>query len=118
MAVMFDNPTRAFIESFDRLAVDIHEMAREKCWWDKERNKGEQIALMHSELSEALEGLRHGNPPSDKIPKYSSVEEELAYVVIRIMDTAKAYGYRLPEAMLAKIQFNAGRPYKHGDKIF
>lgn len=45
------------------LAAKIHETARDHGFWDKERNFGEMIALMHSELSEALEAHREGNPP-------------------------------------------------------
>lgn len=82
-----------------------------------QRNEGEMIGLMHSELSEALEGLRHGNPPSEHIPEFNCMEEELADTVIRIADLCKAKGYRLGEAIEAKMAFNEGRPYKHGKKF-
>ena len=57
-----------FITEFNKLAQDIYQTAKDKGWWDNERNDGEMIALMHSELSEALAALRHGNPPDDKVP--------------------------------------------------
>lgn len=82
-----------------------------------DRNDGEMLALFHSEISECLEGLRHGNPPSDKIPEFNQAEEELADLFIRAMDTAKARGWRLPEAIVAKMAFNEGRPYRHGKKF-
>ena len=72
--------------TFDRLSKQVNDNARAHGWWDAERNNGEMIALMHSELSEALEAERHGNPPSDHIPKFSGMEEEFADVIIRIMD--------------------------------
>jgi len=82
------------------------------------KNFAEQISLMHSELSEALEAFRKGNGPSEHIPAFSAVEEELADVVIRCMDMAELRGYRVAEAVVAKMLFNANRPYKHGGKKF
>ena len=107
-----------FAETFNETAAAVHALAIAKGWWEAERNEGELIALMHSELSEALEGLRHGNPPSDHIPAFSAVEEEFADVIIRIMDHADAKGYRVGEAVEAKLAFNRTRPHKHGGKAF
>jgi len=81
-------------------------------FWDCD-NTGEKIALMHSELSEALEADRKGLT-SDHIPEFSGVEEELADCMIRIMDFAGHHDLRLAEALTAKLQFNLTRPYKHG----
>lgn len=81
-------------------------------------NVGEKIALMHSELSEALEYLRKDNGPSDHIPEFSGAEEEFADCIIRIMNTAQRLRLRVAEAMIAKQAFNAGRPFKHGGKKF
>jgi len=107
-----------FVESFNLLANNVHDTAVEKGWWDEERNNGEIIALMHSELSEALEAIRHGNPPDDKIPEFTGVEAELADVIIRIMDMAPARGWRIAEAVIAKIAMNKTRARKHGGKAF
>ena len=99
------------------LSIQCHHIAEEKGFWNKTRNQGELIALMHSELSEALEYLRHGNPLSDHIPEFTGVEEELADLIIRVMDMAGAYGYRIPEAIIAKLEFNATREHMHGKKF-
>lgn len=107
-----------FVEHFSFIAEEVGRVARSKGWWDKDRNDGELIALMHSELSEALEALRHGNPPDDKIPEFTGVEGELADVIIRIMDFAANKKHRVAEALIAKIRFNQSREFMHGGKRF
>jgi len=106
-----------FVNLWNGVQETVHDYAISHGFWEGDRNDGECIALCHSELSEALEGLRHDNPPSDHIPEYSAVEEELADLVIRVMDFSQARGYRVAEAIVAKIKFNASRPYKHGKKF-
>lgn len=80
-------------------------------------NDGEQIALMHSELSEGLEAIRK-DLMSDHIPEFKGIEEELADTIIRICHYAAAKRLRTAEAILAKMEFNATRPAKHGGKKF
>jgi|DEB0MinimDraft_6_1074348.scaffolds.fasta_scaffold04346_9 NTP pyrophosphatase (non-canonical NTP hydrolase) len=101
----------------DFLTTEIHCTAREKGWWEDKRKPSECIALAHSELSEALEALRHGNPPDDKLPEFSGAEAELADTIIRILDMAGAYGWNVADALVAKMQFNRGRTYKHGKQF-
>jgi hypothetical protein len=143
-----ENPTATphpFINALKSLQNEIHETAKAKGWWDKPewfqflegsvlgvmpphlveamekaaaRNQGETIALMHAELSEGLEGVRAGNPPSDHIPEFSALEEEYADTVIRILDDSEAKGLRIAEAIIAKMEFNKSRPFKHGGKKF
>lgn len=107
---------KEFVERWEEISGEINKMAQEKGFWGDgiHRNKGEMIALMHSELSEALEAVRSGNPQSEKIPDFSNLEEELADCVIRIMDMGTGFGLRLPEAILAKMKYNDQRPHKHG----
>jgi NTP pyrophosphatase (non-canonical NTP hydrolase) len=76
------------------------------------------LLLMHSEISEATEYLRHNNPISDHIPEFSGIEEELADLVIRACNYAFAKGFDLGGAILAKMDFNDTREYKHGGKNF
>lgn len=85
---------------------------------DADFNFGEKLALIHAELSEALEYYRKGNGPSDHIPEFLGVEEEFADAVIRLMNIAERMKLRVPEAIIAKQKFNAARPYKHGGKKF
>lgn len=107
-----------FINAFNDMTTVVHDNAIKHGWWEEDRNDGEMIALMHSELSECLEGLRAGNPPSDKIPEFSCAEEELSDCIVRIMDTAKARGYNIGAAIVAKHLYNLKRSYKHGGKTF
>lgn len=111
-------PQPDFVSTFSGVAHEVHQLQVEKGFWDGgERNNGEVLALIHSELTECLEALRQGNPPDDKILDFTGAEAELADAVIRIMDLAAARGWRLAEAILAKHHFNRSRPYKHGKKF-
>jgi NTP pyrophosphatase (non-canonical NTP hydrolase) len=96
----------------------VYQNAKSKGWHDKPNDPVVSLALIHCEASEAVEAIRHGNPPSEHIPRFSGVEEELADIVIRCMDLSQEKGYRLGEAIVAKHEFNRTRPIKHGGKLF
>lgn len=124
-----------FKNNFRGIQRDVHKNAHDHGWWEGDNhNDGEKVALMHSELSEALEALRVGNPASEKnllsetqldlpfdppqVLPLSCVEEELADVVIRIMDYAEYRGFDIAQAIVQKHNYNRGRPHKHGGKKF
>lgn len=107
----------------ERLAIDglnavidlAHATAVEAGWYCNPetgapvaRNFGEVVALMHSELSEALEADRK-SLRDDKLPHRSGVEVEFADCVIRIFDTARALGLDLAGAIIEKNRFNRAR---------
>jgi NTP pyrophosphatase (non-canonical NTP hydrolase) len=77
---------------------------------------GCKLALIHSEVSEVLEAYRADNPPSNKID-FTLMEEELADVLIRVLDFAEAMNLDLAGATLAKMSYNNMRAYKHGKKL-
>ena len=94
----------------------VHKTAVEHGWWEQPRPVGEVLMLMVTELAEAMEAYRDGNPESDKIPGYSKLEEELADVIIRVLDFAGGTGLNIEGAVTAKMAYNDTRPYRHGGK--
>ena len=111
--------TSSFVQEFNLKADAAHQHALAKGFDvpGVERSFCEIVVLMHTELSEAIEAYRHGNPPDDHIPDFSGIEAEFADVVIRIMNAAAASGYRVAEAIEAKMAYNMTRPFKHGKTI-
>ncbi len=92
-----------------------HETAANAGWYTDpatgrpiQRNIGEVIALMHSELSEALEAARK-DLKDDKLPHRPGIEVEFADCVIRIFDTCAALGFDLAGAFIEKNRFNKTR---------
>lgn len=106
-----------WIRGIEDLCFSIHEWAKEKGFWDEPRSEAECMALEHSEISERLEALRHGNPPDEHCPDFTSEEIEAADLVIRLCDYCGKKKLRLAEAILAKMSYNETRPYKHGKEF-
>lgn len=103
------------ILSLNWLSHGCHEDSKSAGWYsdlqtgeDLKRNLGEMFALMHSELSEGLDGVRK-DKQDDHLPTRKSEEVELADLLIRVFDYA---GYRkldLSGAMLEKMEYNLTR---------
>ena len=72
------------------------------------KNVGELLCLVHSEISEAMEGHRK-LLPDDKLPHRSMLEVELADAVIRIFDMAGGLGLDVAGAIAEKLSYNASR---------
>ena len=95
------------------LQAACHRASRDAGWWDgvdiTDKNiVPVKLCLIHSEISEAMEGHRK-NLPDDHLPHRKMLEVELADAVIRIADLAGALGLDLGGAIADKMAYNASR---------
>ena len=125
------------------LSKEIHENARSKGFWDKERNMGEMLMLIVSEVSETMEADRvdyvadvkrfnkimegwddthyaYDNAFKNAFKQTikSSFEDELADVVIRVMDLAYSRNIDLEWHIKQKMKYNSMREHMHGGKKY
>lgn len=108
----------ASVAPINALVSEIHEDNIEAGWWPQQSTAfahsdphivPAKLCLIHSEISEAMEGHRKGLM-DDKLPLRPMCEVELADACIRIFDLAGALGYDLGGAIAEKRAFNAVRP--------
>ena len=122
----------------NEFAKEVHENAVAHGWWETARSFPEVAALIHSEVSEALEEWRDGNPTiygNCSIPggvcefkdscdkdekadacKPEGVAVELCDAIIRILDYLAYMGVDVEAVLMAKHEYNKGREYRHGGK--
>lgn len=132
------------MHTIESLQKKIHRIAVEHGWWEIEKTpdslgdeeylekekdlttEGDitKIALMITELSEAIEEVRKENwGESNEIPYYlgpdnkpEGVWVELADCIIRILDFAEHYNIGMEALIELKNKYNETRSYKHGGK--
>lgn len=102
-----------FYHSAEHFAInsmmeDVAEVNKTNGWFDSERSVGEDIALLHSEVSEMLEAYRHND--------MKNFAEEAADVLIRLLDTCYRREVDLYAEYSEKMEKNAKRGYRHGGK--
>lgn len=76
-----------------------------------------RLALVGTEVAEAIEVLRKGGGPSEHIEGCAAFEEELADIVIRVMDIAEDRSIDLGDVIQRKLEYNRQRGYRHGGKV-
>ncbi len=108
--------------ALDNLIQGAHQ-ANRKWWLDPHTgaeitvNVAEKLALIHSEISEALEAHRK-DLMDDKLPHRKGLEVELADAVIRIFDLAGGLGLDLAGAYIEKMDYNATREdHKYENRV-
>lgn len=93
-------------QSLNALARLCHSIAVEKGFWDTERNIGEALMLIVTELAEAMEAYRHQDD--------ANFREELADTFIRLLDLCGGLNIDIEQEIYKKSVHNKTRPYKHG----
>jgi NTP pyrophosphatase (non-canonical NTP hydrolase) len=119
--------TPAQSRALESLADHVYGVAKKSGFHSKKTpNVGNFVSNLHSEVSEFWEAYRKNqvNKPCDKSPKCEEMglgtltngEEELADILIRVLDTAKTLGINIGRAVHVKDAYNQTRPFKHGNK--
>lgn len=130
--VLAEEGERLVASAMDLLQASIFAMVESKGFHESNRPFSEEIALMHSELSEALESWRDNEPilwfkdknqggqfpdlydDGGEIRKSEGASAELADTIVRIADSAETRQMSLAEALIFKLRYNATRPRMHG----
>lgn len=107
--------------------IRVFEVNRNNGWFEEGRTVGDDVALIHSEVSEMLEAYRDGGLVDQTRhtqgglsltpPKPEGFGSEAADVLIRLLDTCHRRGINLADEFERKLEYNKTRGYRHGGKV-
>lgn len=126
-----------FESGLNEAAKIIYQNNKEKGFWDKERNVGEMLMLVTSELGEAMEAHRKGRFAKFERLEFElgqnatmtyeqhwnerfgffikdTFEDEIADAIIRLLDISAGLGIDIEKHINAKVEFNTSRQKLHG----
>lgn len=96
-------------QMFEEMSTTVKLINQKNGWYDIGRSFGDDIALLHSEVSEMYEAYRNSD--------VENRDEEAADILIRLLDTCSRYHIDLGTQFIAKCRKNNERPYRHGNKV-
>lgn len=100
------------------LQKEIFEINKANGWHESERRPLEYHALITSEVAEATECVRNGEPECwFRETKPEGEAYEIADVIIRCLDYATSKDWNMQELIKAKLEYNKTRGHRHGNKL-
>jgi NTP pyrophosphatase (non-canonical NTP hydrolase) len=114
----------AHVKPLEEMQLEVTENNKDHGWYDTNRSFGDDVSLLHTEVSEMYEAFRRwglhdwtlNQESGGPLPKPEGVGSEVADVFIRLLDTCERYGIDLQAEYERKMAYNRTRPYRHGGK--
>lgn len=122
-------PVQALAYGLNDAQERVYAVNEANGWFEDDRTVGDDIALLHSEVSEMLEAYRDGGLADQTADEISMIDgtvlvvkpegfgAEAADVLVRLLDTCKRRGIDLPAEFERKLAYNKTRGHKHGGKV-
>jgi len=109
---------KVFIRACNKIQEECYQIAKDKGWYKNSINVGELLSLIYGEVGELLETLRQIEPPQgEHIKEFWGAEEEAADIIIRVLSLGGLRGWRIGEAIVAKMNYNKTRAVRHNKRF-